>query len=245
MLFICFVQENFIESNTQIYTKKVGDLIVKSLSSLSSFSVHNQVVLDIGKKNTTAATVKINLEKMIVRLKNTVWLSFKSRISKFYSNIQLKLKSFNSLQKPHFIRCVKPNLRQISGYFHDNFVLDQLESSGVAAYYKLMQFGYPDKIPMNVLYDKLKPILQPRHTSLDSRICCLIFMIASGFKAGDLKIGQSSINIRAGNSQLLEKVLIEINGISSELTLKFNSEYVIFMRRTIFIKFRFIGKRKI
>lgn len=140
---------------------------------------------------------------------------------------------------------MKPNLEQVPGYFDESFVYDQLKSSGTMAYYELMQFGYPDKILIDDLYHKLEPYLQPRHISIGHRMCCFLFLLANGFKMTDMKIGKSSINIRPGNSKLLEKIQISINGISSESVLEFTHQYVIYERRVLRLRLRFIAKRKI
>lgn len=137
----------------------------------------------------------------------------------------------NSLQTPHFIRCVRPNFDQIPGFFDENFVSDQLKSSGTTAYYELMQFGYPSKIQIDDLYDKLQPILKHHHNSIGSSLCCFIFLLASGFNAEDLKVGKSSINVRPGNSKLLEKLQIEINDLSPDLASKFDEEFLNHERR--------------
>lgn len=121
---------------------------------------------------------------------------------------------------------MRPNFDQTPGLFDDNFVSEQLKSSGTTAYYELMQFGYPAKIQISYLYDKLKPALKPHHNTMGSALCCFIFLLANGFKADDLKIGKSSINIRPGNSTLLEKLQTEINDFSPELALKFDKEYL-------------------
>lgn len=151
----------------------------------------------------------------------------------------------NSLQKPHFIRCVRPNFQPSAESFDKNFVLDQLRSSGTLAYYELMQFGYPVKIHIADFYNKLKPVLKPRHVSIGDRMCCFIFLLASGFKAEDLKFGKSSIHIRPGNSKLFEKIQTEINGSSLELALKFQKGFVVYMRRICILRLKFVSTRKL
>lgn len=205
-------------------------------------------MLDIGRINrkTTGAMLRMDLDRMIARLKKTVCSHLKLGNLPFHTDtpVHIPIIFNNSLQKTHFIRCVKPNLNQTPGVFDENFVCEQLQSSGCTAYYELMQFGYPDKIKISDLYDKLAPVLQSRHTSIGRLRCCLIFLLANGFKAEDLRSGKSSINIRPGNSKLLEKLQIEINDFNPESVLKFNNEFLNHERRVLILRLRFISKRK-
>lgn len=138
---------------------------------------------------------------------------------------------------------MKPNSQQIPELFDDNLVLDQLKSSGTIAYYEMMQFGFPGKLKITDLFDKLKPALEPRHDSIRNHTCCTILLLASGFKSTDFKIGKSWIHIRPGNLQLLEQIQYEIGESSNELALRFKNGYIVHMHRVFLLGLRFIAKR--
>lgn len=108
-----------------------------------------------------------------------------------------------------------------------------------------MQFGYPAKIKIADLYDKLEPTLEPRQTSMGKHMCCSVLLLASGFEPKDLRMGDTEIHIRPGHSQLLDQIHCEIKESSVELAKRFKKGFEAHMRRrrVILLRIRFIGRR--
>lgn len=107
-----------------------------------------------------------------------------------------------------------------------------------------MQFGYPAKLKIADLFDKLKPVLEPRHISMGRYMCCTILLLASGLKSTDFRIGEMDIHIRPGFSQLLDQIHCETNESSAELALRFKKGYVVHMHGVFLLSLRFIAKRE-
>ena len=47
---------------------------------------------------------------------------------------------------PHFIRCIKPNSKQLPGIYEKHLVLEQLRSCGVLEVVRISRSGYPTRI---------------------------------------------------------------------------------------------------
>lgn len=112
------------------------------------------------------------------------------------------------------------------GFFEENIVASQLESSGTIAYNNLMQFGYPVKIPITDFFQKIKPYLELRHISFGTVNCCRVILLSNGFRYDDFKMGKIDIHIRQGKLQLLKLMNIE----PEKTTLKFKKVFKTLVR---------------
>ncbi|XP_031625631.1 myosin heavy chain 95F-like [Contarinia nasturtii] len=136
-----FIQkENFIEHNAEVHSKYLCNLLVKILKPAASAPQHmykfSNAVND--KKKTYSGTFIMELESLISELKPT---------------------------RPYFIRCVKPNRKTMPDIFDDTIVFNQLQSSGMLAYNQLIQLGFPIKIMILDLFEKLKSdVIKPKES---------------------------------------------------------------------------------
>lgn len=119
----------------------------------------------------------------------------------------------------------------------------QLESSGTMAYHKLMQSGYPVKMSISELFQKLKPYLESHHFSIGPGLCCLIFLLSSGFLPTDFKLSKTELNFRPAKCYLLDTVEAEFCKPTKNIGGNFKRKFYTFICRTIYIKIRFIGAR--
>lgn len=147
-------------------------------------------------------------------------------------------------QKCHFIQCIKANTDQVAGIFDENFVSRQLTSSGAAAYYELMQSGFPLKVAISEIMRQMQTILEPRHISLGKNVCCHILFSAAGFKHNEFKIGKTEVLIRSGKSLLLDTLNYQLKYSKKELEQKFKTSFLDFMRNVLLTRLQFLGKRK-
>lgn len=136
---------------------------------------------------------------------------------------------------------MKPNRLHVPGFFDDTIVLNQLQSSGMMAYRSLMELGYPIKIPIAELFQKLQPYLEQRHISIGSNVCCRIFLLAIGFLSEDFKFGKTEIHFRPGRKHLLDLLNVEFQKSKNDITVRFKKGFISFMRRSLFISIRFMG----
>lgn len=150
-------------------------------------------------------------------------------------------------QNCHFIRCIKPNSNQTPGVFDFDLVSSHLQSAGIFAYSDLMQMGYPSKIQIEKLFEKIEVLLDPRHVSVGKNMCCQIFLLGSGFQFENFKFGRTEVRIRAGKFHLLDNIFDKISKQGNESTklhaLKFKRGFVAFRCRVLFLRLRFLGAR--
>lgn len=123
-------------------------------------------------------------------------------------------------------------------------VFNQLESSGTIAYYNLMQMGYPLKISINDFYAKLMTYLEPRHISIGINSCCKIFLMSNNILSKDFKFGATEIHVRPGKRHLIDIMMTNFQKLNNDIGVKFNSGFNAYMRRIIYIRIRFLGKRE-
>lgn len=107
-----------------------------------------------------------------------------------------------------------------------------------------MQYGYPTKVDIVDLYNQLEPNLSPRHISIGRIMCCKFFLLASGFRFQDFKMGKSEIHIRSEKSQLLDQMRHGMYQFNDEIALKFNEKVKAYKLRIFLIRFTFLGARK-
>lgn len=137
---------------------------------------------------------------------------------------------------------MKPNRQQVPGLFDDMFVSAQLEASGTMAYLKLTQLGYPIKIQIAELFQKLQPYLEQRHISIGANNCCKIFLFANKFMPEDFKFGKTEIHFRPGKFGLLDQMNNEFQlSNNCHIAAKFRTGFISFMRRILSIRIRFIS----
>lgn len=137
---------------------------------------------------------------------------------------------------------------QTPDIFNENFVLEQLKTTGTVAYFNLMQHGYPFKVRINELFENMKRFLEPRHISLGSETCCRIFLLCKGFENKDFRIGKTDIHIRLGKSDLFNQLLSycdkSVAEDSSKVVEDFKKGFLMFMRRVFCAQIKFAGTRK-
>lgn len=136
---------------------------------------------------------------------------------------------------------MKPNHQQIPDHFDEVFVYNQLKSSGTIAYYNLMNLGYPIKISIAELFEKLQPYLEQRHISFGANNCCQIYLLANGFESNEFKFGKTEIHIRPGKLDLLNRMNAEFQEMNNEIAVKFKKRFIASIRRSLFICIRFCG----
>ncbi|EOD17106.1 hypothetical protein EMIHUDRAFT_124129, partial [Emiliania huxleyi CCMP1516] len=61
--------------------------------------------------------------------------------------------------KAHFVRCIKPNSKQVKKEFEPAMVLDQLRCSGVVEAVRVMTEAYPTRIPYEVIHGRYAPLM--------------------------------------------------------------------------------------
>jgi len=60
--------------------------------------------------------------------------------------------------KPHFIKCLKPNMEKKGGLFIAEEILTQLQYTGIVGLCKIRQIGYPERMPLDEFFDRYKAL---------------------------------------------------------------------------------------
>ena len=81
--------------------------------------------------------------------------SFSSVGAKFVKSLKALMAELQASQA-HFVRCVKPNQKLLPQELHGEGVVGQLKMSGMLEAVKLIQSGYPTRIPYADIHSKYK-----------------------------------------------------------------------------------------
>ncbi|XP_063718302.1 unconventional myosin-VI-like isoform X2 [Symsagittifera roscoffensis] len=133
-------------------------------------------------------------------------LNFISVSSKFRSQLEVLMKKLEPTGA-HFVRCIKPNSKMIQGSFEGASVLSQLQCSGVVSALKVMESGYPCRVPFVELYALYKNNLPPKIARLDPRLFCKALFKAVGMNNNDFRFGSSKIFFRPGKFAEFDSVM--------------------------------------
>ncbi|CEL94031.1 unnamed protein product [Vitrella brassicaformis CCMP3155] len=108
---------------------------------------------------------------------------------------------------PHFIRCVKPNVKQLAFVFDRSKVYEQLEESGLVSVLEVMARGFPCRLPYATLHSRYQHLLHP---AMQSRIAPRDFAdLITAFlniPKGDCTLGLTQAFFRLGSLQLVEQI---------------------------------------
>lgn len=118
-----------------------------------------------------------------------------------------------------------------------------MNTSGTMAYYELMEVGFPTKIEMDKLLEKIKPSLENRHIAVGLKSCCLILLLSYGLQKTDFVFGKTMVHFRPGKQQFLDKFNQDLKEDSIENVMsKFKKGFVAFMIRVFHIRFVFLAQ---
>ena len=87
--------------------------------------------------------------------------SFASVGDKFVKSLKALMTELNSLQA-HFVRCIKSNPEKKPRLLHGESVIDQLKMSGTLDAVRLIQAGYPTRIPYESIHSRYSKVRADR-----------------------------------------------------------------------------------
>lgn len=120
----------------------------------------------------------------------------------------------------HFVRCVKPNFKQVPNFFDGVDVLQQLHCGGMLEALELMQKGFPSRTDFQSLYDQYKVLLPPKLQALSPRTFCEALIFSLGSNANDFQFGLTKVFFRAGKYALLDEITRQDESMSKVLIAK-------------------------
>eukprot|EP01087_Luapelamoeba_hula_P019988 TRINITY_DN671_c2_g1_i4.p1 TRINITY_DN671_c2_g1~~TRINITY_DN671_c2_g1_i4.p1 ORF type:complete len:2510 (-),score=661.45 TRINITY_DN671_c2_g1_i4:15-7070(-) len=134
-------------------------------------------------------------------------------ISQFRESLSRLMVTIQSTQ-PHFVRCIKPNAKQVPDRFDKPLVLAQLRSGGVMEAVRVTSAGYPSRTNYRKFYDRYKILAQHLKNTDDDRDSCKNLLDALDIKDTEsgrnvIQLGTTKIFMKAGVIANLEKMRVD------------------------------------
>jgi myosin heavy subunit len=127
--------------------------------------------------------------------------------SQFKTSLQSLVEDLEKTQ-PHYIRCVKPNLKKAANAFNAGEVLKQLRYSGMMEAIRIRREGYALREPHQSFFTRFAVLLGPEDLKGGTGIEHLVKVLSKRLKVSDAdwQIGHSKIFLRRELSDKLERL---------------------------------------
>lgn len=127
--------------------------------------------------------------------------------SQFRSSLQILVSDLERTQ-PHYIRCIKPNLRKAPNAFSSGEVLKQLRYSGMMEAIRIRREGYALREDHESFYGRFSVLLSQEDLEAGSGIEHLVKVLSKRLAVtdADWQIGHSKIFLRRELSDKLERL---------------------------------------
>ncbi|XP_023635551.1 myosin-4 isoform X2 [Capsella rubella] len=127
-----------------------------------------------------------------------------SVITKFKGQLFKLMKKLEDTT-PHFIRCIKPNSKQLPGLYDENHVLQQLRSCGVLEIVRISRSGYPTRLTHQELAVRYGFILLATKFSQDPLSTSNAILKQYNLPPEMYQVGYRKIYLRTGLIGVLEE----------------------------------------
>ncbi|KAI4322882.1 hypothetical protein L6164_022533 [Bauhinia variegata] len=105
---------------------------------------------------------------------------------------------------PHFIRCIKPNTKQLPGAFDEGLVLQQLRCCGVLEVVRISRAGYPTRMTHQEFARRYGFLLSEANVSQDPLSTSVAVLQQYNIPPGMYQIGYTKLYLRTGQIAALE-----------------------------------------
>ncbi|XP_055307856.1 myosin heavy chain 95F-like [Sitodiplosis mosellana] len=181
-----------VSYNTSQFIDKNNDPLHGSLEVLLQESANPFVKQLFTAKNDSASLRgKLNL------------ISIGSKLKSEMSELMEKLEQ----NATNYIHCIKPNSRMTSCEFEGISVLKQLNSSGTTSALKVMEHGYPSRVPFDELYNMYWNFLPPELEKLDPKVFCEAMLHSLKLNRKDFKFGTTKVFFRPGKFIEFDRIM--------------------------------------
>ncbi|KAK1350220.1 Myosin-2 [Heracleum sosnowskyi] len=106
---------------------------------------------------------------------------------------------------PHFIRCIKPNSKQLPGIYEKHLVLEQLRCCGVLEVVRISRTGYPTRITHQEFAERYGFLLSEFGVSQDPLSISASVLQQFGVQPGMYQVGYTKLYFRVGQIGALEE----------------------------------------
>ncbi|KAK1391255.1 Myosin-2 [Heracleum sosnowskyi] len=128
--------------------------------------------------------------------KHSVGTKFKGQLFKLMQQLD------NST--PHFIRCIKPNSKQLPGLYDKQLVLDQLRCCGVLEVVRISRSGYPTRITHQEFAERYGFLLSEFGVSQDPLSISASILQQFGVQPEMYQVGYTKLYFRIGQIGAIE-----------------------------------------
>eukprot|EP00854_Cymbomonas_tetramitiformis_P003207 gene3207-4053_t len=123
--------------------------------------------------------------------------------TQFCLQLNSLMKKLNST-KPHFIKCLKPNMQKQGGLFVAEEILCQLQYTGIVGLCKIRQIGYPERMPLEEFYLRYCPLC---YTEPDAESLIMKLAELNVLKDGLWCLGHTKLLMKHEQSNVLSEAL--------------------------------------
>ncbi|XP_062018442.1 myosin-2 isoform X1 [Rosa rugosa] len=141
--------------------------------------------------------------------KPSVGIKFKAQLFKLMHQLESST--------PHFVRCIKPNSKQLPGVYEAELVLQQLRCSGVSEVVRISRSGYPTRMTHQEFAGRYGFLLPKATVAKDPLSLSIAVLQQFSFLPEMYQIGYTKVYLRTGQIAALEdkrsKILRGIIGV--------------------------------
>ena len=106
----------------------------------------------------------------------------------------------------HFVRCIKPNPELVPQKLHGENVVNQLRMSGMLDAVKLIQAGYPTRIPYDLIHANYAHVMPEKIQKLDPPSFCEVISEVCGVGKNEYCLGVTLMFFKMGAAAFLEEL---------------------------------------
>ncbi|KAM7495492.1 hypothetical protein LguiB_030101 [Lonicera macranthoides] len=162
----------------------------------------------------TSQLPKLFASSMLNQFQNTASSSSLSGVLDFHKqSVGTKFKGqlFKLMQQlentmPHFIRCIKPNNKQLPGTYDKNLVLEQLKCCGVLQVVRISKSGYPTRMTHQEFTRRYGALLPESDVSQDPLSTSIAVLQQFDLHPEMYQVGYTKLYFRVGQIGALEDI---------------------------------------
>ncbi|MQM13768.1 hypothetical protein Taro_046694 [Colocasia esculenta] len=128
--------------------------------------------------------------------RQSVCMKFKTQLFKLMQRLESTT--------PHFIRCIKPNSKQLPGFFENNIVLQQLRCCGVLEIVRISRAGYPTRMTHQSFAERYGILLLENVSSQDPLSVSVAILQQFNILPDMYQVGFTKLFFRTGQIAVLE-----------------------------------------
>ncbi|XP_021758722.1 myosin-2-like [Chenopodium quinoa] len=150
-----------------------------------------------------------NFQSALDTQKRSVATKFKNQLYKLMQQLETTT--------PHFIRCIKPNSKQLPGVYEKDLVLQQLRCCGILEVVRIARCGYPSRITHEDFSQRFGFLISDKSVSQDPLSKSVAILQQFNILPELYQVGYTKLYFRTGQIGALEetrkRVLLSVTGL--------------------------------